>query len=174
MATIFYEWIAVFCISVLNPAVLHEKKDMVHPLFISVTEIEHNAKEKTLEISCKIFTDDFEKTLRKHYSGKVDLLDEKIKAPMNIMVNDYIQKHLVVNADGKKVNPQFIGFEQQEEGIISYFQVDAVAGVKNIRVFDDLLYDYNVQQMGIIHVTVNGSRKSTRLNKPDANASFTF
>ena len=32
-----------------------------HPIFMSVTEIEHNAKDKTLEISCKVFTDDFEK-----------------------------------------------------------------------------------------------------------------
>lgn len=174
MATIFYEWVTIFCVSVFNPAVSHEKKDIFHPLFISVTEIEHNAKDKTLEISCKIFTDDFEKTLRKHYSGKVDLLDEKMKAPMCTMVNDYIQKHLVVTADGKKVTLQFVGFEQQEEGIISYFQADAIASVKNIRVFDDLLYDFNAQQMGIIHVTVNGSRKSTRLNNPDANASFAF
>ena len=174
MATIFYEWITILCISVFNPVIPHEKKDIFHPLFISVTEIEHNAKEKTLEISCKIFTDDFEKTLRKHYSGKVDLLNEKMKIPMGVMVNDYIQKHLVVNVDGKKANLQFIGFEQQEEGIISYFQVDAIPSVKNIRVFDDLLYDYNSQQMGIIHVTVNGNRKSTRLNNPDANASFAF
>ena len=41
----------------------------LHPIFVSVTEIEHNAKDKTLEISCKIFTDDFEKTLRLTYKG---------------------------------------------------------------------------------------------------------
>ena len=31
-----------------------------HPFFVSVTEINHNAKDKTIEIACKIFTDDFE------------------------------------------------------------------------------------------------------------------
>ena len=35
-----------------------------HPIFVSVTQIDHNATDKTLEISCKIFTDDFEQTLR--------------------------------------------------------------------------------------------------------------
>jgi hypothetical protein len=32
-----------------------------HPFFISVTEINHNSGDKNLEISCKIFTDDFGK-----------------------------------------------------------------------------------------------------------------
>ncbi len=54
-----------------------------HPLFISVTEIEHNAKEKSLEVSCKIFTDDFERTLRAAYKTKVDLLDAKLKPANN-------------------------------------------------------------------------------------------
>jgi hypothetical protein len=174
MVTILYEWITVFCFSLIIPSVSHEKKDIFHPLFVSVTEIEHNAKEKTLEISCKIFTDDFEKTLRKHYTGKIDLLDEKIKSQMGTVVNDYIQKHLSLNTNGKKTALQFLGFEQQEEGIISYFQASNIASVKKISVLNDLLYDYNTQQMGIIHVTVNGNRKSTRLDNPNANADFEF
>ena len=35
-----------------------------HPIYVSVTEIQHNAKDKTLEISCKIFTSDFEAILK--------------------------------------------------------------------------------------------------------------
>ena len=30
-----------------------------HPFHVSVVEINHNAEDKTLEITCKIFTDDF-------------------------------------------------------------------------------------------------------------------
>ena len=174
MATMIYKWIAIFSLAFASPGLLYEKKEIFHPIFVSVTEIEHNAKEKSLEISCKIFTDDFEKTLRKHYTEKIDLADEKLKAPMGRVVNDYIQKHLLINADGKKVTLQFIGFEQQEEGIISYLQVTNITAVKNISVFNDLLYDYSAQQMGIIHVIVNSNRKSTRLNNPDTNAVFAF
>ena len=174
MATMIYKWITIFFLAFAGPWLSYEKKEIFHPIFVSVTEIEHNAKEKSLEISCKIFTDDFEKTLRKHYTEKIDLLDEKLKVPMGRIVNDYIQKHLSVNADGKKITLQFIGFEQQEEGIISYFQVNNIAFVKNISVFNNLLYDFSARQMGIIHVIVNGNRKSRRLNNPDTNAVFAF
>jgi hypothetical protein len=40
-----------------------------------VTEINHNAADQTLEISCKLFTDDFEKVLSKNYKVKADLAD---------------------------------------------------------------------------------------------------
>jgi hypothetical protein len=41
-------------------------------------------------------------------------------------------------------------------------------------VINDLLYEYLPQQMEIMHVTVNGERKSSRLNNPDSKAEFTF
>ena len=144
----------------------------LHPLFISVTEIEQNSKEGTVEISCKIFTDDFEKTLRMNTKDKVDLLNPAIKSQMEKLVNSYIQKHLIVQIDSKQVAMKFIGYEQQEEGITSYFQVDNIASIKNIKVFNNLLYEFNVQQMGIIHAIVNGTRKSSKLNNPEANALF--
>ena len=174
MATMYYKWLMIFFLSFSHPLLPYPTKEIAHPIFVSVTEIEHNAKDKTLEISCKLFTEDFENTLRKHYKGKVDLLDEKLKPAMGTVVNDYIQKHLSLTVDNKKMALQFIGFEQQEEGIISYFQADNISVAKNINVFDDLLYDYSPQQMGIIHVIVNGNRKSSRLNNPDTIAGFVF
>ena len=168
MASILYKWflatsLFVFCSS-----------GQVHPLYVSVIEIEHNAKDKTLEISCKIFTDDFEKTLRQAYKTHVDLLKPADKEAMNKLVSDYVQKHLQVNVDGKDVLLKFIGYEQIEEGIYSYYQVDNVNAVKNIIVTDNILYEYKDEQMSLIHVTVNGNRKSTKLNNPDTKATLGF
>ncbi|GAB2816702.1 hypothetical protein GCM10027043_16580 [Ferruginibacter profundus] len=141
---------------------------------MSVTEIEHNAKDKTLEISCKIFTDDFEKTLRQVYKTTVDLINPKDKAAMNKLVSDYVQKHLTLTVDGKKVSLQFIGYEQQEEGILSYYQVNNITAVKKIDITNSILYEYKKEQIEIMHVTVGGNRKSTKLSNPDDKASFDF
>ena len=58
----------------------------VHPFHMSVVEINHNVQDKTLEISCKIFTDDFEKVLAKTYNTKVDLTNPSNKAAMDSLV----------------------------------------------------------------------------------------
>lgn len=146
----------------------------IHPLYISVTEIEHNAREKTLEVTCKIFTDDFEKTLRQNYKGKVDLSQPANQAAMNKLVSDYVKAHLSISVDGKAVAMEFIGYEQQEEGIQSYYQVNNIPSLKRIDVFDNILYEYKKEQMSIVHVIVNGNRKSLRLNNPESKAVFEF
>ena len=135
-----------------------------HPIFVSVTEIEHNAKDKTLEVSCKIFTDDFEKTLRASYNTHVDLLDEKVKPAMGKLVNDYVQKHLKIAVDGKVLPLKFLGFEKIDEGIYSYYQADNITFPKKIEVTDNVLLEYNEQQINIVHVIVDGKRKSTKLS----------
>lgn len=145
-----------------------------HPLYISVTEIEHNAKEKSLEVSCKIFTDDFEKTLRAAYKTKVDLLDAKQKPAMDKLVNDYVQKHLQITVDNKPVQLKFIGYERIEEAIYSYYEADNIATVKKIAIMDNILYDYKEQQMGFLHVTVGGKRQSTKLANPESRAEMSF
>ncbi len=166
MASIIYKWLIVFTLTGFSST--------NHPIFVSVTQIDHNASDKTLEISCKIFTDDFEQTLRQQNNTKVDLLDTADKQAMNALVNNYIQKHLQVTVDDKKVTMQFLGYEQKEDGIISYFQVNGIATVNKITITDNILYESKPQQMQIIHVTVKGKRKSSRLNNPEETVSFLF
>ena len=146
----------------------------VHPIYMSVTEIEHNAKEKTLEISCRIFTNDFESTLRQGNKGFIDLINPKYKAAMNKLVNDYIQKHLSIQVDGRAVALQFLGYEQQEDAINSFFQVNNITSVKKIAITDNILYEYKTEQISLLHVTVNGNRKSTKIVNPEEKASLEF
>ena len=166
MAAILYKWLLAFALTNfgVNP----------HPIFVSVTEIEHNAVEKTLEISCKLFVDDFEKSLRKKYNTKIDLLDVNLKAAMNRLVSDYIQKHLSISTDAKKASLEFMGFELQEEGVICYFVAKNIAKMESVELINNILYEDNPQQMGIIHIMVNGVRKSSRLDNPNEKVSFSF
>lgn len=152
-----------------------KEKTGVHPLFMSVTEIEHNARDKTLEISCKIFTDDFEKTLRSSNPGTlVDLIKPTNKAAMDKLVSAYVQKHLSLVVDGKAVAMSYVGYEIIEEGANCYFQVDNIPSLKKLEVSDNILYEYKDTQFSIIHAIVNGKRQSTKINNPEAKAAFVF
>ena len=168
MAGFLFKWLLV------GGFLLNTPTPLTHPIYVSVTEIEHNAKEKTLEISCKIFTDDFEKTLRQQYNTHIDLLNSKEKAAMEKYVSGYVLKHLAVKADGKPVILHYLGYEQQEEGIVSFFQANNISSVKKIEVTDNILFEYKKEQLSLIHVIVNGDRKSTKLVNPEDKASFEF
>ena len=147
---------------------------LLHPLYITVTEINHNGKDKTLEISCKMFTNDFEAVMEKTSHGKVDLSDAKNKAANDKLIADYVEKHLQLKVDGRPVSMHFIGSEKEEDGTWSYFQVDGVSSVKKLDVNNSLLYDEFNQEINIMHVSAGGEKKSTRLDYPVATASFAF
>jgi hypothetical protein len=167
-ATIFPVFVAVPLDSAIVPG------SVSHPLYISVTEINHNSKDKILEISCKIFTNDFETVLEKVAGAKVDLSSVKDTATSDKLIAGYVERHLRLKVDGKPVQLHFVGSENENDGTWSYFQVNDVPAVKRIDVVNELLYDGFPQQINIMHVTVGGQRQSTRVDCPAANASFQF
>ena len=143
-----------------------------HPFFVSVTEFNHNQKEKSVEISCKMFADDFENTLKNQYKTVIDITHPKDPKQVEKYVFEYLQKHLQVKINGKAVTLQFIGYEKEEEAVWGYLQVNNVPVVKKIEVMNNVLYEANTLQTSIMHATVGGARKSTRLMYPDTTAVF--
>ena len=88
MASSVYKWLKSSSLALLLLMVFGFSKqaplavplaDLMHPLYISVTEMEYNPKEQALEISCKVFTDDLEKGLGKANDAKVDMYNPKDK-----------------------------------------------------------------------------------------------
>lgn len=142
-----------------------------HPLHVSTTEINYNAKEKALEISCKIFTDDFEAILAKVYKQKIDLARPELKKNMDELVKKYLISHLHLNANGKAVPLDYIGFEIDHEATNIYLEVGKVSFLKVVSVKNTILYDQFDDQMSILHIVKGNTRKSTKILYP--NQTFT-
>jgi hypothetical protein len=177
MAASLFKWFSpyLFLLSGSNYKSNHHNRGMpLHPLYVTVTEINHNAKDKTLEISCKIFTNDFEAALEKALHVKTDLSEPKDKKAADKSVSDYIQKHLQIKADGKPVTLEFVGSEKETDATWSYFQVSNIAIVKKLEITNRLLYETFEGEINLMHVTVSGNRKSEKLTNPETNVIFEF
>ncbi len=93
---------------------------------------------------------------------------------MDRIITDYVQRHFTLNVNDRNVAMKFIGFQRQEEAVYSFFEIADIASVKKITVTDNLLYDYKKEQVSIVHVTVDGTLKSTRMNNPEDKYVFDF
>ncbi len=162
MAASLYKWLMV---GVLG---------LFHPFYVSVIEINHNAKDKTLEISCKLFLEDTEKALQKQLGVPVELTNPKDPKKAQQMVSDYVKKHLQIKVDGKPVTLEFIGFEIEGASLWSYYQVPNISSVHKIDVTNNLLYEMYESQISIVHVQEGSNKKSSRVNNPESNLSFEF
>jgi hypothetical protein len=162
MAASLYKWLLL---SILG---------FFHPFYVSVTEINHNAKDKILEVSCKLFVEDTEKTLEKQLHTPVELASPKDLKKAQQQVSDYVKKHLQIKIDGKPVILEFVGYEVEGASLWSYYQVNNVNNVHKIDITDNLLYEFDATQIGIVHAQVGGNKKSTRVTNPESAISFEF
>lgn len=171
MAASVYKWLII---PVLAVVLTSGKPAGIHPFHVSVVEINHNAADKALEISCKIFTDDFEKVLAQNYKSKVDLTNPPNKAAMDTLVKKYITSHLLLKANGKPVSFSYVGFENEDAAVYGYVEVDNIPSLSKLEIINSLMYDLFDDQVNIMHVIVNGNRKSTKLNYPAKEAAFSW
>jgi len=177
MAASLFKWLTVYTMFFAYkdaPAPGDRATGSGHPMYVTVTEINHNAKDRTLEISCKIFTNDFEDALLNTFHTKVDLSQPKDKKAADKLVNDYIVKHLQISVDGKLLTLQFVGSEKETDATWSYFQVSDLTTVKKMEISNTLLYESFANEINIMHVAVSGNRKSTKLTNPDSHAIVEF
>jgi hypothetical protein len=171
MAASVYKWLFILPLAFLLTSA---SNPVWHPFHVSVTEIEHNASDKSLEISCKIFTDDFETTLAKNYNTRVDLTNPPNKAAMDSLVKKYIFSHLTLRVNGKPVSFSYVGFEVEKEAAYAYIEVINIPTLSKLDITNNIMYDKFDDQVNIIHAKYKGERKSTKLDYPSKETSFNF
>jgi hypothetical protein len=147
---------------------------VLHPFFVSVTEIRQNEKTKTLEISCRIFYDDLEKTLEKNNQVKIDILKPADRAQVDALINDYLQKQFQVKVDTKPVNWKYLGYEIEEDAAWCYLEAPLNIPPKQVEIRDAILFDAHPEQQNMVHVTINKKRQSTKLDNPNDRYTFKF
>lgn len=146
----------------------------MHPFFISVVEIEHNAKEASIEISVRTYTDDLEKMIQKEFNVKLDLSEKSQQEKANLYIVQYLQKKLALRANGVSTKMDFVGYEVQKESTWSYFEIKQVKQLKQLNVFCEILFGVDPNQINIIHASSGGQRKSYELATPKNSTQFNF
>lgn len=148
---------------------------LLHPFYVSVTEVHHNAGDQALEVSIRIFTDDLENTLRMYAPGsKVDLINPPQDGTMDTLIKKYIGNKLRMKVNGSPRPLRYIGFERVDESVWAYFEVPQVPVLSSLAVHNPLLYEYKKEQINMVHVVNGKQRQSRKLDNPIADWEFKF
>ena len=147
----------------------------LHPFFVSVIDVRHNAKDQTLELSVKAFTDDLEQTLRQNFpNSKPNLMGSGDGKLEDSLINRYVVSKLKLTVNDKPVTLRYIGHERVEESVWSYFEVQHIPALKSLQVQTTLMYEYKKEQINIIHAQSGDDQKSYRLSQPEQSVKLTF
>lgn len=148
--------------------------DKKHPYYVSVVDIKHDAKQKALQVSARLFTNDLEDALRKTNKKTIDLLNPKIRSEVDSALFHYIKERFQISLNSKGQTLTYIGYEKEEESIWVYLEIKKAVQPKKINITTMLLYDFLPQQINIIHAEINGVKKSSKVTNPDSKIEFSF
>lgn len=147
----------------------------VHPIHVSVTEIEYDEKEKELEIMMRIFIDDLETAIRQQRNEPdLDILHPPANLNTKKLIDNYLAEHFKILLDGKTQTMKYLGQEEEGEAMVCYIVVPNVKKWKEMEIINSILTEIYDDQSNIVHVTVHGKVKSVRLVSKNIKGMFSF
>lgn len=147
---------------------------VLHPIHISVTDIEFDEKAKSLEIMSRVFMDDLETALRERYKmPELDVLAPKGRT-LDDMMREYFNEKFTVTLDRKLQRINYLGHEADGDSFVFYIEVTNVKKWKEIQVTNTVLMEKHPDQSNIVHVSVRGNIKSLRLKQDNPTDKLSF
>ncbi|MBE7640443.1 hypothetical protein GUB10_08870 [Salegentibacter sp. BLCTC] len=131
-----------------------------HEFYLSVTEIEYNRQQQSLQIITRVFIDDFQNVLNQRYGAKLQLSEEAEEGAIAGNISKYLQQKLKLRVHGEELQLNYLGKEYDADQLILYIEVENVAPFNNIEVTNSILTDLFDDQKNIVHVKVNDKTKS--------------
>lgn len=147
----------------------------LHPIHVSVTEINFNEKNKSLEITSRIFIDDLELSIR---AGKrnesLDLLHPGEGVTTDQLAGEYLREHLRVKVDGKSPKINYLAHEIDDLAMVCYLEIEGVRKLRTIEVTNSVIQETHADQSNLVHVTYRGPVKSMRLTRDKPTGTLEF
>lgn len=138
-----------------------------HKFYVSVTNVNYSEKDTAIQITSRIFIDDFEKLLQERYELEAKLATENESKSADEFIEKYLRAKFVVEINGKTVSYDFIGKKYDTDVMICYIEVPEIdlAKIKSIQIENEILTDLFDEQQNVLHFKIGGKKKSFVLFK---------
>lgn len=139
----------------------------MHPYHVGSLETNYNSKSKTFEITGRFYLDDLEHALNQKYSTSMHFGEEKYKSQLNDYLKKYCAENLRMKSDNNFLKINYLGFQEDRESVDIFLETEPISTPKKVEVSTSFLYNLFDDQTNIIHIIVNGNRKSDKLIYPN-------
>jgi hypothetical protein len=136
----------------------------VHAFHTSLTEIQYNAKEKSLEISIRMFTDDLEVALTKANNGQKVMIGGK-NDNSEAILSKYIQQHFaIVTPQKQKKALTVLGKELEGDATWVYVEIPNSQDLKGHILYNNVMQEVFDDQSNLVNFFYLGNKKTYLFN----------
>ena len=141
-------------------AVLFLSSFAVHKFYVSVTQVDYVPSKKRIEITSRIFIDDFEKALNKRYNKKLNLTSDRELPEAEELIKAYLKEKVKISINKKPQEIEFLSRELEGDVLILYTKIAISKKINTFEIYNSLLTEIYSDQQNIVHTNINGNKKS--------------
>ena len=145
-----------------------------HKYYLSLTEIEYNKDQKSLEVIINVFMDDIETALNNDYAIDLRLTSKNELKNADVYFKKYLRKKLNFTIDHKAFEFEYIGKEYQGDLVYFYLEIDSIDDPYPLEVTNKILLDEFRSQQNIIKFKDGKNKKSMILSNKINKALLNF
>ena len=128
-----------------------------HVYHTSLTRIDYNSKENSVEITIQTFTHDLEAAIEKRIGKRINL--EKSSDAKQVLL-DYLNERLVIkNKSGEQKKLQMVGIEIQADAIFVYAETQMPEGLEAATLENRVLLEQFGDQVNLVTVRFNDAKQ---------------
>ena len=132
----------------------------VHEFHLSKSIINYNTEEESIQITMNMFIDDLELALQPTAGDTLGICTRKEKKIAEDRIHTYILDHLVIEINGKKVIPEFLGKEPSDDlaAVWCYLEVVDVPAFSELSITNNIMIELFDDQKNMINIQLDKKR----------------
>ena len=145
-----------------------------HKYYVAVTQMDLVPQKKRVEITSRIFIDDFEKALTKKFKQKPNITTSNELPEAEEWIKQYITEKIKVSINKKPQRIEYLAKEIEGDVIIIYTKIAISKKINTFEIFNSLLTDVYSEQQNIVHVNINSNKNSFLFTNSDAQQKIVY
>ena len=146
----------------------------LHKYYLSLTQIDYNPKNKSLEVIINVFMDDIELALNEKYN-----IDLQLTTKLELENNDqyfqnYLKDKLHFKIENKELEFKYIGKEYEGDLVYFYLEIPDISKPEPLEIHNQILLEHFEDQQNVVKLKVGKKRKSKILNLKNDKALLKF
>ena len=146
----------------------------LHKYYLSLTQIDYNSGNKSLEIIINVFMNDIELALNKDYNIDLQLTTKLELENTDQYFQNYLKDKLHFKLDNKELEFNYIGKEYEGDLVYFYLEIPDIIKPEPLEIHNQILLEHFEDQQNVVKLKVGKKRKSKILNLKNDKALLKF
>jgi len=131
-----------------------------HRFYTAIFQINFVPQKKMIQITTRIFMDDFNDALKNQYHKTTFLgTDKETEADVDLM-KKYLAEKFRLTINGKFQPMNYLSKEIEDNVLVCYFKMNEVTKINSLTVENSILTEVHPEQQNIIQFNNNGTKSS--------------